>query len=207
VSAARERFYLRFCASEPHVWHADSVGSCRVLHRARCVLRAQDEWTPLHYAAQHGYVSIVTLLCERGADKEAKDKVRRAPVPAPLRKQPLCFGTVIGAHCACSWSTRASSICAESVSHFALMLLTPPAGLRARIILFPCCRGAFLPHAWSERRTAVMASPAAQRGKMPMDVAMDDVTRAALRKRRRAFANNGDDGNPDERRGSEDFPF
>jgi hypothetical protein len=48
-----------------------------VLRRVRCVvLCAQDGWTPLHNAAYYGHASIVTLLCERGADKEAKDNVR-----------------------------------------------------------------------------------------------------------------------------------
>ncbi len=31
---------------------------------------------PLHYAAQNGHASVVTLLLERGANIEAKDRVR-----------------------------------------------------------------------------------------------------------------------------------
>jgi hypothetical protein len=40
------------------------------------VLCAQSGWTPLHFAASRGHASVVTLLCERGADKEANDNVR-----------------------------------------------------------------------------------------------------------------------------------
>jgi ankyrin repeat protein len=38
---------------------------------------AQCENTPLHMAAEKGNTSVVLLLLERGADKEAKDGVRR----------------------------------------------------------------------------------------------------------------------------------
>lgn len=49
---------------------------------------AQDGCTPLLRAAQNGQLEVVRLLLERGADKEAKDKVRRQsaaeflPLPA-----------------------------------------------------------------------------------------------------------------------------
>ena len=45
---------------------------------ARCSLcgRAQNGRTPLYFAAQGGRLECVQLLLERGADKEAKDKVR-----------------------------------------------------------------------------------------------------------------------------------
>jgi ankyrin repeat protein len=43
------------------------------------VWRAQDGKTPLHYAAQEGHAFVLTLLLERGADKEAKQEVRGAP--------------------------------------------------------------------------------------------------------------------------------
>jgi hypothetical protein len=32
--------------------------------------------TPLHWAAKKGYASVVTLLLERGANKNAKENVR-----------------------------------------------------------------------------------------------------------------------------------
>jgi ankyrin repeat protein len=44
----------------------------------RCVGRAQSGKTPLHNAAQNGHASVITLLLECGADKEAKNDVRRA---------------------------------------------------------------------------------------------------------------------------------
>jgi hypothetical protein len=44
----------------------------------RCVGHAQNGSTPLYTAAQNGYASVVTLLVERGADVNAKDKVRHA---------------------------------------------------------------------------------------------------------------------------------
>jgi hypothetical protein len=40
------------------------------------LLRAQDGCTPLYSAAWSCHGSVVTLLLERGADKEAKAKVR-----------------------------------------------------------------------------------------------------------------------------------
>jgi hypothetical protein len=46
--------------------------------------RAQDGWTPLHIAAAlngHASVVVVSLLLERGANKEAKKNVRRATQP------------------------------------------------------------------------------------------------------------------------------
>jgi ankyrin repeat protein len=50
-----------------------------------CVARAQNGWTPLHMAAWNGRVSVVPLLLERGADKEAKTNVRHAVRPCPRR--------------------------------------------------------------------------------------------------------------------------
>jgi hypothetical protein len=49
---------------------------------------AQNGDTPLHYAAQRGHVECVALLVERGADKEAKDKVRCA---GPLLTAACCM--------------------------------------------------------------------------------------------------------------------
>jgi ankyrin repeat protein len=44
--------------------------------------RAQDGWTPLHYASWSGHVDCARLLLERGADKNAKNEVRtHAPPP------------------------------------------------------------------------------------------------------------------------------
>jgi hypothetical protein len=43
---------------------------------ASLLLCAQKSNTPLHWAAHNGHASVVTLLCERGADKEAKNNVR-----------------------------------------------------------------------------------------------------------------------------------
>jgi ankyrin repeat protein len=48
--------------------------------------RAQDGWTPLHYAAAHGHASAAAALVEHGADKAAKDDVRGA---AAKRMQPV----------------------------------------------------------------------------------------------------------------------
>jgi ankyrin repeat protein len=45
-------------------------------------VRAQYDWAPLHYAAAEGHASVITLLLERGANMEAKTKVRRA-APTP----------------------------------------------------------------------------------------------------------------------------
>jgi hypothetical protein len=61
-----------------------------VLRRAHLLLlRAQDGMTPLHWAAYNGHASVVTLLCERGADKETKTEVctrhAHAHAPAPQR--------------------------------------------------------------------------------------------------------------------------
>ena len=53
---------------------------------------AQEGTTPLHRAAQAGHASVVTVLLEFGADKDAKDEVRRAaPAPAARRRK-LCRG-------------------------------------------------------------------------------------------------------------------
>ena len=39
-----------------------------------------DGWTPLHWAADRGLVEIVRLLCDRGADVEARDNHGRRPL-------------------------------------------------------------------------------------------------------------------------------
>ena len=53
--------------------------------------RAQEGLSPLHYAAKNGRESICVLLCEHGADVNAKDDVRaaaRKPAQPPrLRDQ------------------------------------------------------------------------------------------------------------------------
>ena len=40
----------------------------------RCPM-PQNQWTPLHWAANKGHVDVVRLLLETGADIEAADKV------------------------------------------------------------------------------------------------------------------------------------
>jgi ankyrin repeat protein len=35
-----------------------------------------DQRTPLHWASYNGHLECVRLLLERGADKEARDRVR-----------------------------------------------------------------------------------------------------------------------------------
>jgi ankyrin repeat protein len=54
------------------------------------VLCAQSGNTPLHNAAQSGHASVVTLLLERRADKDAKDKVRTRHAHAPARSTYMC---------------------------------------------------------------------------------------------------------------------
>ena len=61
----------------PPPYHTDALAPCH----ARCVRRAQNGFTPLHCAAVQGHESIVTLLLDCGADKEATDEVRRAALP------------------------------------------------------------------------------------------------------------------------------
>jgi hypothetical protein len=51
---------------------------------------AQNDNTPLHMAAHNDHASVVTLLLERGADKEAKNKVRRTARPRPHRSTCHC---------------------------------------------------------------------------------------------------------------------
>ena len=38
----------------------------------------QNGFTPLHFAAIHGYPAVIDQLLAAGADKDAKGKVRRA---------------------------------------------------------------------------------------------------------------------------------
>ena len=48
------------------------------MHPCPCTLPTplQDGFTPLNNAAFKGHLEIVRLLLDRGADKEARDKVR-----------------------------------------------------------------------------------------------------------------------------------
>ena len=39
-----------------------------------------DGWTPLHFAALRGHLSVVQYLCEQGADKDARDNIGRTPL-------------------------------------------------------------------------------------------------------------------------------
>jgi ankyrin repeat protein len=39
-----------------------------------------DGRTPLHFACKEGYLEVVKLLIELGADKEAKDKWNETPL-------------------------------------------------------------------------------------------------------------------------------
>jgi len=41
---------------------------------------SQGGWTPLHLAAYYGHTEVVTVLVDKGADKEATDKVSAPPV-------------------------------------------------------------------------------------------------------------------------------
>jgi hypothetical protein len=72
----------------------------------RCVVRAQDGWTPLHHAARFGHASVVTLLCEKGADTKAKSNVRSTCTRAPQRI----------ASCACSEARRRTAAAAVAVA-------------------------------------------------------------------------------------------
>ena len=58
-----------------------ALRTAEALRRAACG-GAQSGKTPLHDAAICGYLDIVQLLLERGADKEAKDNVRALLPPA-----------------------------------------------------------------------------------------------------------------------------
>ena len=39
-------------------------------------LSSQNQWTPLHYASQKGEMAVAELLVEKGADVDARNKVR-----------------------------------------------------------------------------------------------------------------------------------
>lgn len=43
-------------------------------------IRDNDQHTPLHLAAKHGYDQIVRLLLQKGSDIEAKNKVGHTPI-------------------------------------------------------------------------------------------------------------------------------
>jgi hypothetical protein len=78
-SARRRR--CRRCA--PQGPRLAALDASALLPPLRCaahtaLLCAQMGWTPLHCATAYGRASVVTLLCERGADMEAKDIVRHA---------------------------------------------------------------------------------------------------------------------------------
>jgi hypothetical protein len=71
--------------------------------RMRCVGCAQTGMTPLHSAAYNGHASVVTVLLERGADKEAnlrKHTARFIATPprrnaTPPRRTALCDGAAV----------------------------------------------------------------------------------------------------------------
>ena len=59
-------------ARDPASHAASSVGGAL----APPPRRAQDKWTPLHYAAWDGHVEVVTVLLEQGVNVELEDQVR-----------------------------------------------------------------------------------------------------------------------------------
>jgi hypothetical protein len=50
--------------------------SCVTIFFAHCVFILQDKKTALHWAVEKGHKDVASLLVERGADIEAKDRVR-----------------------------------------------------------------------------------------------------------------------------------
>ena len=45
------------------------------MHIANCVLLFQDQWTPLHIAANEGHLAVVKLLTSHKADVNSLNKV------------------------------------------------------------------------------------------------------------------------------------
>jgi len=56
-------------------------------------LQTFDKWTPLHYAAEYGYVDVVKVLLEYGADVDMKNETSQTPAH-------LCavFGNIVCFH-------------------------------------------------------------------------------------------------------------
>jgi hypothetical protein len=85
---------------------ADGGGATVSLHaltpRVGYVGRAQWVRTPLHWAANEGQASVVTLLLECGANKEVMDWVRRA-----TRSHTRCHSSIArGARCGAATKQR-----------------------------------------------------------------------------------------------------
>jgi hypothetical protein len=68
--------------------------SAAALRRCGC---AQYGKTPLHMAAEYDQDKCVAWLVERGANKEAKDKVC-CTAPSPTAVAACCIGTAVSAH-------------------------------------------------------------------------------------------------------------
>jgi hypothetical protein len=85
------------CAADGDAAH--SAPPCARAHESRAALCAQNGWAPLSWAAEKGFLGVVQLLVDRGADKETKDGVRSAePAAAPRRARP---SRVRAAACSC----------------------------------------------------------------------------------------------------------
>ena len=63
----------------------------------------KDKETPLHVAAVRGYFNLVRYFCERGADLNATDNVRKCAVDS------VRLGKVAGFFTGCSWGVRQCS--------------------------------------------------------------------------------------------------